>query len=99
VAELVSDLLAHQQAVREAVPQALQAVLQEFDPEVLKARLLGGGPRLFEAARAWEAFARDYAEQAATPGQRVGQWMTGHFAEAYAQALDRVKRDTPPRRR
>lgn len=99
VAELVGELLAHQQAVKEAVPQALQAVLREFDPEALKTRLLRGGPRLFEAARAWDAFARDYAEQALEPGQRVQEWMDRHFAEAYVRALNRVKRDTGPRRR
>lgn len=98
VLDLVNELLAHQQAMGEAVPQALQAVLEEFDPQALKARLLRGGPRLFEAARAWEAYARDYAEQGRQPGARVRQWMERHFAEAYARALVRLKRDTGVRR-
>ncbi|MGV3569696.1 MAG: type VI secretion system-associated FHA domain protein [Ramlibacter sp.] len=99
VADVVNELLAHQQAMGEAVPQMLQAVLREFEPEALKARLLKGGPRLFEAARAWEAFVRDHAEQAREPGQVVQQWMDRHFAEAYVRALMRVKRDTGQRRR
>ena len=98
VAELVKELLAHQQAMAEAVPQTLEAVREEFDPEALKARLLSGGPRLFEAGRAWEAFARDHAEQARVPGQQVRQWMDRHFAASYLRALVRVKRDTGSRR-
>ena len=98
VAEVVSEVLAHQQAMAEAVPQTLEAVLGEFDPEALKARLLSGGPRLFEAGRAWEAFARDHAEQARVPGQQVRQWMDRHFAASYLRALVRVKRDTGSRR-
>lgn len=94
MADLVVELVAHQQAMSEAVPQALRSVLAEFDPEALKARLLRGGPRLFEAARAWEAYVRDHAEQAADPEARVRQWMDRHFVEAYVQALMRVKRDT-----
>ncbi|QJW84733.1 FHA domain-containing protein [Ramlibacter terrae] len=85
VADVVNELLAHQQAMADAVPHALQAVLGEFEPEALKARLLKGGPRLFEAARAWEAFVRDHAEQARDPGQTVQQWMDRHFAEAYVR--------------
>lgn len=98
VAEVVTELLAHQQATGEAVRHALSAVLQEFDPEALKARLLGGGPKLFEAARAWDAYVRDYAEQGREPGQRVQQWIDRHFAQAYLRALLRGKRDTGPRR-
>ncbi|RYY99123.1 MAG: type VI secretion system-associated FHA domain protein TagH [Comamonadaceae bacterium] len=99
VADVVNELVAHQQAMAEAVPQAVESVLQEFDPEALKARLLRGGPRLFEAARAWEAFVRDHAEQARQPGQRVQQLVDRHFASAYVRALVRVKRDTGQRRR
>lgn len=99
VADVVSELVAHQQAMSEAVPQALQAVLQEYEPEALKARLLQGAPRLFGAARAWEALVRDHAQQAREPGQRVQQWMDRHFAPAYVRALIRAKRDTGPRRR
>ncbi|MDB5750800.1 MAG: hypothetical protein JWP65_1221 [Ramlibacter sp.] len=99
VADVVNELLAHQQAMSEAVPQALQAVLEEFDPEALKARLLKGGPRMFEAARAWDAFVRDQAEQGREPGERVQHWIDRHFAEAYVRALIRAKRHTGPRRR
>lgn len=99
LAEAVGELLMHQQATGEALRQALQAVLQEFDPEALKARLLPGGTKLFESARAWDAFARDYAERRPALDKWVQQALDRHFAEAYAQALVRLKRDTGARRR
>src|SRR5690606_15091033 len=99
VADLVDELLAHQQAVSEAVPEALQAVLRDYEPEALKARLLPGGARLFEAARAWDALVREHAQRAADPGQQVRRWLRSHFAAAYDAALMRAKRDTAQRRR
>jgi predicted component of type VI protein secretion system len=50
------------------VRQAVERRAGDFAPEALKARLLPGGAKLFESAKAWEAFARDYAEQDATAG-------------------------------
>jgi predicted component of type VI protein secretion system len=99
VGELVDELMAHERAMGEAVRQAVEGVLEDFAPEVLKARLLAGGPKLFESARAWDAFAKEYAQRA---GDRPGwarELLDRHFAEAYAQALLRVKRhkNTPPR--
>lgn len=99
VAEVVAEVLAHQQATSEALRHTVQAVLREFDPEALKGRLLGGGPKLFESARAWDAFVRDYAERRPELEKWVQQALDRHFAEAYAQALVRVKRDTGARRR
>jgi predicted component of type VI protein secretion system len=99
VGELVAQLLAHEQATGEAMRQALEGVLDAFAPDALKARLLSGGPKLFESARAWDAFARDYAEQSRDREAWVRQLLERHFAEAYAQALQRAKRHTggPPR--
>lgn len=99
LAEAVGEVLVHQQATGEALRQTLHALLQEFDPEALKARLLGGGAKLFESARAWDAFARDYAERRPALDKWVQQALDRHFAEAYAQALVRLKRDTGARRR
>lgn len=99
LADAVGEVQAHQQATDEALRKTLHAVLQEFDPEALKARLLGGGAKLFESARAWDAYARDYAERRPALDKWVQQALDRHFAEAYAQALVRLKRDTGARRR
>jgi predicted component of type VI protein secretion system len=92
VGEVVDQLLAHEEALAEAVRQAMAAVLREFDPEALKGRLLAGGARLFESARAWDAFAKEYTEKGQDLDAWVRQLLDRHFAEAYAQALLRAKR-------
>lgn len=97
VAQVVTELAAHQQAMGEAVQEAMASLLAEFDPEALKKRLLGGGARIFESARAWEAFTRDYAERRAAQPQWVQQLLDRHFARAYARALVRAKRNTTGR--
>jgi type VI secretion system FHA domain protein len=97
VAQVVSELAAHQQAMSEAVRETIEAVIREFDPEGLKKRLLGGGARIFESARAWDAFARDYAERMGTDAALVQQTLDRHFARAYAMALMRAKRNTTGR--
>lgn len=99
VAQVVADLLAHHQALTEATWATVQAVLESFDPEALRARLLGGGPRLFESARAWEAFVRDYAERRRDLPAWVQEALDRHFAQAYVSTLQRVKRDTGGRRK
>lgn len=94
VAQVAADLGAHERAMAQAVQEALQGVLADFDPEALKKRLLGGGGRLFESARAWDAFARDYAERSGAQPAWVQQLLDRHFARAYARALLRAKRNT-----
>ena len=94
VAQLVAELAAHQEAMGEAARDAVQAVLDAFDPEALKLRLLGPGNRLFAAARAWEAFARDHAERRQAEPDEAQALLEHHLARAYARALLRVKRDT-----
>lgn len=90
---LMAALTLHQQAAADAARAAVEGTLREFDPEALKARLLEGGAGLFESARAWDAFARDYA------AQDVEGWTTRmmdkHFTEAYVRALHAATR--PPR--
>jgi predicted component of type VI protein secretion system len=98
VAQLVSELGAHQQAMGDAVHEAVRSILEEFDPEALKKRLLGGGARIFESARAWDAFSRDYAERHVAADEWVRQLLDRHFARAYARALVRAKRETPGRK-
>jgi predicted component of type VI protein secretion system len=94
LAQVATELVAHEQAMGHAVPDALRGVLADFEPEALKKRLLGGGGRLFESARAWEAFTRDYAERIAGEPPWVQQLLDRHFARAYARALLRAKRNT-----
>jgi predicted component of type VI protein secretion system len=97
VTQLVGELTVHQQAMGEALREVLHKLLEEFDPETLKKRLLGGGPRIFESARAWDAFARDYAQRMGAQPGWVQQLLDRHFASAYARALLRAKRNTPGR--
>ena len=97
VAQVATELAGHQQAVTEALRETVEGVLQEFEPDALKARLLGAGPRLFESARAWDAFAKDYAERKGNRAEWVQQLLDRHFAHAYAMALLRAKRNTSAR--
>ncbi|MDB5956711.1 type VI secretion system-associated FHA domain protein [Ramlibacter sp.] len=97
VAQIAAELAAHQQAMAEAVPETLQKVVEEFDPEVLKKRLLGGGARIFESARAWDAFVRDYAERNGAEAGWVQSLLERHFSRAYARAIVRAKRNTSGR--
>ena len=98
VVQVATELAAHQQAMAEAAREAVRAVLLEFEPEALKKRLLGGGARIFESARAWDAFARDYAQRQAGGDEWLRELLARHFALAYASALLRAKRDTPARK-
>jgi predicted component of type VI protein secretion system len=96
VAQVATEITAHQQAMGEAVFEAVRDVLREFEPEALKKRLLGDGARLFESARAWEAFAREYAERQAGGDEWARQLLDRHFAGAFTRALLRAKRTTRP---
>jgi predicted component of type VI protein secretion system len=97
VAQVVTELTMHEQAMGEAVRELAQKILEEFAPEALKKRLLGGGPRIFESARAWDAFARDYAEHVSADPASAQKLLDRHFSRAYARALMRAKRNTPGR--
>ncbi len=99
VAEVVDELLAHHQAMIEASRQAVEGTLQEFDPERLKARLIGTGAKLFESARAWDAYAKDYEEQKRHLTHWVQQLLDKHFADTYAREFSRLKHGVPVRRR
>ena len=97
VAQLVGEVAAHHQAMSDAVRETVEGVIREFEPEALKKRLLGGGARIFGSARAWDAFAKDYAERHGTDAASVQQVLDRHFARAYARALMRAKRNTTGR--
>ena len=83
-----------EQAAKLAESEAVRATLQEFEPEALKKRLLGGGARIFESARAWDAFVRDYAERQSAGDEWARQLLERHFPRAYARARLRAKRTT-----
>lgn len=97
VAQVATELTAHEQAMSDAVREAATRILGEFEPEALKKRLLGGGPRIFGSARAWDAFARDYARHAGSEAEWAQALLDRYFARAYANALVRAKRNTPGR--
>ncbi|HYE71283.1 MAG TPA: type VI secretion system-associated FHA domain protein [Aquabacterium sp.] len=97
--ELVNEVLAHEQALGVAARAAIEGTLNEFAPGELKARLLGGGSKLFEAARAWDAYARYYAEQGEQMPQWVQRMLDRHFTDAYLRESHRIKRETAGRQR
>jgi len=100
VRDLIADLLVHEKATVIAARAVVEGALREFEPEGLKTRLLGGGAKLFESARAWDAYARHYGEH---KGDDLARWaqqlLHKYFTEAYVRESVRVKRDTAARPR
>lgn len=96
---LVLELLAHEAGAAAAARALAEGAIREFEPEALKARLLGGSAKLFESARAWDAFAKHHAEQGADMQRWVQRLLDKYFAEAYVRESLRVKRDTGNRQR
>ena len=92
--DVVTELLAHDAALSAATRAALEATLQEFAPAALKERLLGGGSKLFEGARAWEAYSRYYLDKSQGTGEWVQQQLDKYFDEAYRRERDRIKGET-----
>lgn len=95
LAQLATELAAHQEASSEAMRSAIEAIVRAFDPEALRQRSQEG--HLSEPARAWEAFARDFAERYPQGDEWVAAIIDRHFAPAYALALVRAKRNTKGR--
>ncbi|GAC1355111.1 MAG: type VI secretion system-associated FHA domain protein TagH [Variovorax sp.] len=94
--DIVAELGAHDTAMALATRAALESTVQDFAPDALKERLLGSGNKLFEGARVWEAYSRDYGERAQRLGDWVQQLLDQHFAPAYLRESQRIKRDTGP---
>ncbi|MEZ0307654.1 MAG: type VI secretion system-associated FHA domain protein [Ramlibacter sp.] len=97
--EVFVELIAHNTASGAAARAALEATIKEFAPAALKARLLGGGTKLFEGARAWDAYSKYYEEQ----GRDLPKWtqrlLDKYFADAYLRESVRIRRETPSRKR
>jgi predicted component of type VI protein secretion system len=97
--DVLTDLLAHELAGGTAARAAVQGTLAEFAPAEIKAKLLGGGAKLFEATRAWDAYTRHYAEQGEKMPQWVQRMLDKYFTAAYLRERLRIKRETSSRRR
>jgi predicted component of type VI protein secretion system len=94
--DLIGELLAHEVAVGTATRAAVEGTVREFSPAALKTLLLGGGTRLFEGARAWDAYSRYYAEQSQGLAGWAQRLLDKYFAEAYLRESQRIKRETAP---
>jgi predicted component of type VI protein secretion system len=92
--ELVTEMRAHDGAVAAAARAAVRGTVEEFAPAALKTRLMGPGSKLFEGARVWDAYARDYADRSQSLAQWVQQLLDLHFQQAYAKEIERVKGET-----
>jgi len=90
---LVNELLTHELAAAAAARAAVEGTLRDFAPGALKSRLLGDGSRLFEGARAWDAYAKHYAEQGADMPRWAQRLLDKYFAEAYLRESQRLQRD------
>ncbi len=99
VRELLVELIAHNNASGSASRAALESTLREFAPDAIKARLLGGGARLFEGTRAWEAYSKYYAEQGRDMTRWAQRLLDKYFTEAYLRESLRIRRETPRRKR
>lgn len=95
VREVVGELLVHEKATAVAARAVVEAVLREFAPDALKEQLLVGGARLFESARAWDAYARHYSEQQDDLARWAQRLLDKHFTEAYVRESERLKREPP----
>lgn len=91
VAEVLGELLAHEGATGTAVREAVEGILREFDPETLKTKLLGGGARLFESARAWDAYVKHYEARREQLPEWARQLLDRHFAEAYLRETQHAR--------
>jgi predicted component of type VI protein secretion system len=96
VREAVGQLRLHELATKGAIRALAEGLLREFEPEALKKRLLGGGNRLFESTRAWDAYCRHYEQQKQDPVAWVERLLGKYFTEAYVRATVRAKRGTRP---
>jgi predicted component of type VI protein secretion system len=94
VRELLVDLVAHNAASVAAARAAVEGTLRDVAPATLKAKLLGDGVKLFEGARAWDAFSKWYEEQGADMRRWAQRQLDRHFTEAYLRESLRIRRET-----
>jgi predicted component of type VI protein secretion system len=94
LAGLLRDLDAHNGASAAAARAAIEGTVREFSPEGLKTRLLANKSRLFEGARAWDAYCAYYAEQQKNLPRWVQRLLIKYYTEAYLRESLRIKRET-----
>ena len=99
VGELLLELLAHSGASANATRAMLESILKEFAPVALKTRLQVGGAKLFEGARAWDAYCKYHARESQDLARWAQRLLDRYYSEAYLRESARIKRDTPPRQR
>jgi len=95
--ELLQELLAHNGASANATRAALEGTLKEFAPAALKTRLQVGGAKLFEGARAWDAYCKYHARESQDLACWAQRLLDRYYSEAYLRESARIKRDTPSR--
>jgi predicted component of type VI protein secretion system len=93
VREILVDLVAHNTAGSKAARAAVEGTLRDLAPAQLKAKLLGEGVKLFEAARAWDAYSKWHDEQGAEMERWVQRQLDRHFTEAYLRESVRIRRE------
>ena len=93
VREVLVDLVAHNTASSAAVRAAVEGTLRDLAPAQLKTKLLGEGVKLFEGARAWDAFGKWYEEQGADMQRWAQRQLDRHFTEAYLRESLRIRRE------
>ncbi len=90
--ELLAELRAHDVAIAVAVRAAVEGTLREHSPTALK-KSLGGGGRLFEGARMWEAYVKHHETQGADMAQWLERLLGKYFTGAYLRESQRLKRE------
>jgi hypothetical protein len=92
--EVLVDLVAHNTASAAAARGAVEGTLRDLSPAQLKAKLLGeGGVKLFEGARAWDAFCKWHEEQGADMKRWVQRQLDRHYTEGYLRESVRIRRE------
>ncbi|MDB5883383.1 MAG: hypothetical protein JWP43_3261 [Ramlibacter sp.] len=93
--ELLLELLAHSGASASATRAVLEGTLKEFAPAALKTTLQVGGAKLFEGARAWDAYCKYHARESQDLARWAQRLLDRYYSEAYLRESARIKRDTP----
>jgi predicted component of type VI protein secretion system len=93
--ELLLELMAHSGASASATRAVLESTLKEFAPAALKTTLQVGGSKLFEGARAWDAYCKYHARESQDLARWAQRLLDRYYSEAYLRESARIKRDTP----
>lgn len=93
VREVLVDLVAHNAASGAAARAAVAGTLRDLSPAQLKTKLLGEGVKLFEGARAWDAFGKWHDQQGTDMPAWVQRQLDRHFTEAYLRESLRIRRE------